>query len=67
MLERWELPFAEIGAVPDTGELRALYEDEVVGAVPAGFLTDECPRYEWRRRRAGRSRCPAVRLIGRTI
>src|SRR5439155_526894 len=26
--------------------LRALYEDEVVGDVPARILTDECPRYE---------------------
>jgi phosphoribosylformylglycinamidine synthase len=46
VLERWELPFAEIGVVTDTGELRALSGDDVVGAVPARFLTDECPRYE---------------------
>jgi phosphoribosylformylglycinamidine synthase len=28
------------------GELRALFEDEVVGAIPAGLLTEETPRYE---------------------
>ena len=34
-----------IGEVTDTGELRALWDDEVVGAIPARLLTDECPRY----------------------
>jgi len=42
---RWELHHAVIGEVTGTGELRALYEDEVVGAIPARLLTDECPRY----------------------
>ena len=46
VLERWELPFAEIGVVTASGELRALVGDEVVGAIPARLLTDECPRYE---------------------
>ena len=43
--ERWELHNAVIGEVTDTGLLRALWEDEVVGEIPARFLTDECPRY----------------------
>ena len=43
---RWELAFAVIGEVSDTGELRAFFEGEVVGAIPARLLTDECPRYE---------------------
>jgi phosphoribosylformylglycinamidine synthase II len=43
--ERWELHHAAIGEVTDTGELRAFWEDDLVGAVPARFLTDECPRY----------------------
>jgi phosphoribosylformylglycinamidine synthase len=43
---RWELHYAEIGAVTDTGDLRAFYENQVVGEIPAAFLTDECPRYE---------------------
>jgi phosphoribosylformylglycinamidine synthase len=44
--EKWDLDCTPIGYVTDTGELRAFYEDEVVGAVPATCLTDECPRYE---------------------
>jgi phosphoribosylformylglycinamidine synthase len=34
-----------IGEVTDSGELRAFWEDEVVGELPARFLTEECPRY----------------------
>ncbi len=44
--ERWELAFAEIGQVTGTGELRCTFEGEVVGAIPAEYLTDEAPRYE---------------------
>jgi phosphoribosylformylglycinamidine synthase len=43
--ETWELPCTPIGDVTDTGELRAFFDDELVGAVPAVLLTDECPRY----------------------
>jgi phosphoribosylformylglycinamidine synthase II len=43
---RWELPCAAIGAVTGHGELRAYHDGELVGAVPAAFLTDETPRYE---------------------
>jgi phosphoribosylformylglycinamidine synthase len=43
---RWELDYASIGEVTDTGELRAYFEDELVGAIPAAHLTDEAPRYE---------------------
>jgi phosphoribosylformylglycinamidine synthase len=43
--ERWELHHAVVGEVTGTGLLRALWEEEVVGEVPARFLTDECPRY----------------------
>jgi phosphoribosylformylglycinamidine synthase subunit PurL len=46
VIERWELAYAVIGEVTDSGELRALYEGEVVGSMAARFLTDECPRYE---------------------
>jgi phosphoribosylformylglycinamidine synthase II len=42
---RWELECAAIGEVTDTGELRAHFEDEEVGAIPVSFLTDETPRY----------------------
>ena len=43
--ERWELPCTVIGEVTGHGELRALFDDEVVGSIPAGLLTDACPRY----------------------
>ena len=43
--DRWELHHAVVGEVTDTGLLRALWADEVVGEIPARFLTDECPRY----------------------
>jgi phosphoribosylformylglycinamidine synthase subunit PurL len=43
---QWELPCTPIGDVTDSGDLRALYEGDVVGEIPAHILTDECPRYE---------------------
>jgi phosphoribosylformylglycinamidine synthase subunit PurL len=43
--ERWELHNAVIGEVTDTGLLRALWGDDVIGEIPARLLTDECPRY----------------------
>jgi phosphoribosylformylglycinamidine synthase len=43
--ERWELPCTVIGEVTDHGELRALFDDDVVGSIPAELLTDSCPRY----------------------
>jgi phosphoribosylformylglycinamidine synthase II len=44
--ERWELPCTVIGEVTGHGELRAYADDEIVGRIPAGLLTDECPRYD---------------------
>jgi len=44
--ERWELPCTVIGEVTVHGELRAFAGGDLVGAIPAAFLTDECPRYE---------------------
>jgi phosphoribosylformylglycinamidine synthase subunit PurL len=44
--EKWELTHAVIGEVTDTGSLRAFFDGEIVGDIPASFLTDECPRYE---------------------
>ena len=43
---KWELPCAVIGEVTDDEMLRASHGDELVGAIPARLLTDECPRYE---------------------
>jgi phosphoribosylformylglycinamidine synthase len=46
ILDRWELEHAEIGEVTTTGELRAFWNGDVVGEIPARLLTDSCPRYE---------------------
>jgi phosphoribosylformylglycinamidine synthase len=46
VLERWELHHAVIGDVTETGELRAFFDDDVVGEIPARLLTEECPRYQ---------------------
>jgi len=54
VLHRWELHHAGIGDVTDTGELRAFFDGELVGEIPASFLTDECPRYEVDRLAAAR-------------
>ncbi len=43
---QWELPCTPIGDVTDTGALRAFSDGDVVGEIPARFLTDECPRYD---------------------
>ena len=56
MLDRWELHHAAIGDVTETGELRAFFDGEAVGEIPAAFLTDECPRYEVDRLEAARPR-----------
>ncbi len=45
VIDRWELHRAEIGTVTETGQLRALWHGEEVGAIPARFLTEDCPRY----------------------
>jgi phosphoribosylformylglycinamidine synthase len=42
---KWELNHAVIGEVTATGDLRAFYDGELVGDIPARLLTDECPRY----------------------
>jgi phosphoribosylformylglycinamidine synthase len=44
--DRWELPCTVIGEVVDHGELRAFFEGDTVGAIPAAYLTELCPRYE---------------------
>jgi phosphoribosylformylglycinamidine synthase subunit PurL len=44
--DRWELPCTVIGEVAEHGELRAFFDGEPVGAIPARLLTDECPRYD---------------------
>src|SRR5262249_31518185 len=46
VLAHWELEHAVIGEVTASGDLRAFWQGEAVGEIPAPFLTDECPRYE---------------------
>jgi phosphoribosylformylglycinamidine synthase II len=58
VLERWELHHAAIGEVTESGELSAFFDGEVVGEIPAAFLTDECPRYEVDRLEAARPPAP---------
>jgi phosphoribosylformylglycinamidine synthase subunit PurL len=50
LCDRWELAHAVIGEVTESGLLRAHWEDDVVGEIPASLLTDECPRYTVERR-----------------
>ena len=45
VLRRWELHCSTIGEVTDTGELRAFFDGDEVGAIPVAFLTEEAPRY----------------------
>jgi phosphoribosylformylglycinamidine synthase II len=42
---RWELAFAPIGEVTETGLVRAFYDQELFGEIPARLLTEEAPRY----------------------
>ncbi len=42
---KWELHSAVIGEVTDTGELRAFFDGEEMGALPVELLTEETPRY----------------------
>ena len=46
VIDRWELHWAEIGVVTDSGLLRAFHDEAMEGEIRASFLTDECPRYE---------------------
>jgi phosphoribosylformylglycinamidine synthase subunit PurL len=45
VIDRWELHRSVIGEVTETGELRALWDGETVGSIPARALTEHCPRY----------------------
>jgi phosphoribosylformylglycinamidine synthase subunit PurL len=44
--DRWEVRATPIGAVTDTGRLRVLDGDELVGDMPVTALVDECPLYD---------------------
>jgi len=61
VLDRWELGHAVIGGVTRTGELRAFWQGDVVGAIPARLLTDECPRYQVAREPRAPTPLPEIR------
>jgi phosphoribosylformylglycinamidine synthase subunit PurL len=42
----WETTATAIGAVTDSGRLRVLRGDEVVGDLPVAALVDDCPLYD---------------------
>jgi phosphoribosylformylglycinamidine synthase len=43
---RWDVRATAIGAVTDSGRLRVLDGDEVVGDMPVTALVDDCPLYD---------------------
>src|SRR4029453_10983574 len=43
---KWELDFAVIGAVTDTGRMELVWQGETVADIPLGPLADEAPLYE---------------------
>jgi phosphoribosylformylglycinamidine synthase subunit PurL len=44
--EKWQTGSAQIGTVTDSGEIRILRGDEVVGQMPVEALVDGCPLYD---------------------
>ncbi|MDQ3246583.1 MAG: phosphoribosylformylglycinamidine synthase subunit PurL, partial [Pseudomonadota bacterium] len=46
IFRKWELDFAVIGEVTDTGHLVLEFDGEVVCDIPLGPLADEAPQYE---------------------
>jgi phosphoribosylformylglycinamidine synthase subunit PurL len=46
LCDRWETGAAVIGEITDTGRIRVLRGDEVVGDAPVRALVDECPLYD---------------------
>src|SRR5687767_11873211 len=46
IFDKWDLPWAEIGTVTDTGRMVVRHEGEVVVDVPAAQLANEAPVYQ---------------------
>ena len=46
IFDKWDLPWAEIGVVTDTGRMVVRHGGNVVVDVPAKKLTDEAPVYQ---------------------
>lgn len=49
--KRWELDATPVGRVTDTGRIRVFNGEELVGEIPARFLTEEAPVYTPEKRR----------------
>jgi len=46
IFRKWELDFAVIGEITDTGRLVLAFEDEEVAAIPLSSLTEDAPAYD---------------------
>jgi phosphoribosylformylglycinamidine synthase len=46
IFRKWELDFAVIGEVPDSGRMELVWNGETVADIPLGPLADEAPCYE---------------------
>jgi phosphoribosylformylglycinamidine synthase II len=46
LCEKWEVGGSAIGTVTDTGRMRVLRGDELVGDMPVRALVDDCPLYD---------------------
>jgi len=46
IFEKWELDFAVIGEITDTGKLTLTFGGEIVGDMPIDSLVDDAPEYE---------------------
>ncbi len=46
IFDKWDLPWAEIGRVTDTGKMIVRNNGELVADIPASKLTDEAPLYQ---------------------
>jgi phosphoribosylformylglycinamidine synthase len=44
--EKWEVAGAEIGTVTDSGRMRVLRGEELLGDMPVRALVDDCPLYD---------------------
>jgi len=46
LFEKWQTGCAQIGEITDSGLVRVLRDDEVVGEMPVDVLVDGCPLYD---------------------
>lgn len=46
IFEKWDLPYAEVGAVKDDGMMRVLHDGALAAEIPAKQLADDAPVYE---------------------